>query len=140
MSLKNKIISEVKSIAQDLTAIQKLEPVQLMANSALESLQTKESFKDRVVQTASEGVNALRRLEERFSQFGFSRLWTGPVLPSVILRDSPPSEEKGGQFCEDLLRAGEPAIQESAASQSAMNEIKQAAGLTQEEYQQASPR
>jgi len=104
MSNLTKIISEIASygkavvedVAKDLASAQKLDPVVLVASSALEAAKSEDSFKDRVIDNATEGARALGRLGERFVRFsgpGLSTFWTGPALPSVILKDFPASRE-----------------------------------------------
>jgi hypothetical protein len=118
MSIKDLIVSEIKSAAQeigqevidtakDLAAAKQLEPTTLLITSAVEAKRSGESFKDLVIHNATEGAHALERLGERFSRsLGpfIPRLWTEPRLPSVILRDGPVSEEKRQEVYEELTR------------------------------------
>ena len=101
MSNLTKIISElasygkaaVEDVVKDLATAQKLDPVVLVASSALEAAHSDESFKDRVIDNATEGARAFGRLAERFARPGVSSFWKRPALPSVILKDLPPSRE-----------------------------------------------
>src|SRR3989442_850409 len=103
MSIKNQIISEIKSgliseiksLGQDLVAAKQLDPTMNVITSTVATAQKKPGsvgqaarfFKDEVIHKTTEGVQALGRLGERFNhpERMLSRLWSQP--PSVILRD-----------------------------------------------------
>ena len=97
MSIKNKIISELRAVSEDLSAAQKLEPTILLATSALETANSKETFKDRVIENAAEGFRALGRLGDKFATFsavgGLVRMWTKSKIPSIINREYSPEFE-----------------------------------------------
>src|SRR5215471_10869353 len=98
MSIKDLNITEIKSatqeigqevieMAKDIATASQLDPPTLVIKSAVEAKRGDESFKDRVIHNATEGVHALERLGERFSRSSgpfIPRLWTEPSLPSVI--------------------------------------------------------
>jgi hypothetical protein len=130
MSIKDLIVSEVKSVAQeigqevidtakDVATATRLDPSILVITSAVEAKRSSESFKDRVIHNMSEGVQALERLGEKFSRSSgpfIPRLWSEPRLPSVILRDGPISAEKRREVEAELSRSLAPPSEEGPIS------------------------
>ena len=125
MSNLTKIISEmasygkaaVEDFVKDLATAQKLDPVVLVASSALEAANSEASFKDRMIDNASEGARALGRLAERFAHPGVSTFWKRPVPPSVILRDLPVSREVREELQNNAEQSPSPAGSQRSARQ-----------------------
>jgi len=97
MSIKNAIMTEIKSIADDLRAAENLEPTMLIVTSGYQAATTKETFKDRIVDNATKGYQASERLGDRLYRLGtlggLVRLWTKPTIPSVVIREPLPQSE-----------------------------------------------
>jgi len=144
MSIKDLIVSEIKSLAQeighevidtakDIAVATQLAPPVLAVTSAVEAARTSESFEDRMIHNATEGVQALGRLGERLGWSSgpfIPRLWTEPRLPSVILRDGPISAEKRREVYEEMTRGTEDAVCEFGHKKSSLNELLKKTGVT----------
>lgn len=81
MSIVDKVFSEISSVVQDI--LPKLDPVEIVAEAAIDALRTERKFTDRVVHHAAEGLQALGCLQQKAYPTLFQP-WVKPAVEKII--------------------------------------------------------